>query len=95
MIVRAEPAVTEEAKWRKASNPDGVPAFSHNGLICTVETYKDKIKVTFHKGRSLDDPTGLFLPATGVRRAIDIFESDSIDENAFMALVRQAAALGK
>ena len=95
LIERAEPAVVEEAKWRKASNPDGVPAFSHNGLICTVETYKDKVKVTFHKGSSLEDPHGLFEPAPGVRRAIDLFEQDELNEEAFVALIHAAAALNK
>ena len=96
LINRAEPDVVEEAKWRKASNPDGVPTFSLDGLICTVETYKDKVKVTFHKGASLDDPDGLFdSAATGVRRVIDLYEGDDLAADAFMALIRQAAAVNR
>ncbi|MCE5290938.1 MAG: DUF1801 domain-containing protein [Nocardiaceae bacterium] len=95
LINRAAPGVDEEAKWKKASNPDGVPAFSLGGLICTIETYKDKVKVTFFKGGSLEDPAGLFLPADGVRRAIDIYERDELNEDAFMALVRDAVALNQ
>ena len=93
LITRADPEIIEEAKWRKASNPDGVPAFSLGGLICTVETYKDKVKVTFHKGASLDDPDGLFDPnSTGVRRALDLYEGDGLNEDAFVALIQQAVA---
>ena len=94
LILEAEPEVVEEAKWRKASNPDGVPTFSCSGLICTVETYKDKVKVTFAKGASLDDPTGTFNASldAGTRRAVDIFEGDALDEDAFVALVRAAVA---
>jgi hypothetical protein len=92
LINRAAPGVAEEAKWKKASNPAGVPGFSLGGLICTVETYKDKVKVTFFKGGSLDDSAGLFLPADGVRRAIDIYEQDELNDDAFMALVRDAVA---
>ncbi|CAM3774204.1 DUF1801 domain-containing protein [Smaragdicoccus niigatensis] len=95
LINRAAPGVTEEAKWKKASNPDGVPAFSLGGLICTIETYKDKVKVTFFKGGSLEDPSGLFLPSDGVRRAMDVYEQDELNEDAFMALVRVAAALNQ
>ena len=88
----ADPAMQEEAKWRKASNPDGVPTFSSAGLICTVETYKDKVKVTFAKGASRDDPAGLFNASLegNTRRAIDIREGDAIDETAFKALIREA-----
>lgn len=94
LVVEAEPDVVEEAKWRKASNPDGVPTFSCDGLICTVETYKDKVKVTFAKGASLDDPTGLFNASldAGTRRAIDVQESDVLDERAFVALIQDAVA---
>ena len=95
LINRAEPAIEEEAKWRKASNPDGVPAFSLDGLICTVETYKDKVKVTFHKGASLADPAGLFEPASGVRRVIDLHEGDAVDADAFTALIREAVAVNR
>ena len=94
LILAAEPAVDEEAKWRKASNPDGVPTFSCDGLVCTVETYKDKVKVTFAKGASLDDPAGLFNASldAGTRRAIDLHETDGLDEAAFTELVRAAVA---
>ncbi|GAA4100749.1 DUF1801 domain-containing protein [Nocardioides kongjuensis] len=97
LIVAAEPAVVEEAKWRKASNPDGVPTFSADGLICTVETYKDKVKTTFAKGASLEDPTGIFNASldAGTRRAVDVFEGEVIDEDAFIALVREAVALNR
>ena len=82
LVVEAEPGVTEEAKWRKASNPDGVPTFSLDGLICTVETYRDKVKVTFARGASLDDPAGLFNASldAGTRRAIDVSASDDLDD---------------
>lgn len=95
LVVKAEPDVAEEAKWRKASNPDGVPTFSCSGLICTVETYKDKVKITFAKGASLADPDGLFNASldAGVRRAIDIHSRDELDEDAFVGLVREAVAL--
>ena len=93
LINKAEPDVVEEAKWRKASNPDGVPTFSRDGLICTLETYRDKVKVTFAQGASLDDPSGLFNASLdgATRRAIDVFEGESLDEDAFVALVREAA----
>jgi hypothetical protein len=95
LILRADPGVVEEVKWRKPSNPRGVPVWSHDGIICTGETYKDKVKLTFQKGASLDDPAGLFNASLGgnARRAIDLFEGDEIDEAAFTALVRDAAAL--
>jgi hypothetical protein len=94
VILLAEPEMVEEAKWRKASNPDGVPAFSCAGLLCTVETYKDKVKLTFAKGASLDDPSGLFNASldAGTRRAIDLHEGDVLDEDAFVELVREAVA---
>ncbi|MGY2873497.1 hypothetical protein ACVW00_000687 [Marmoricola sp. URHA0025 HA25] len=95
LISRAEPEVVEEAKWRKASNPDGVPTFSSSGgLICTVEAYKDKVKLTFARGASLADPDRLFNASldAGTRRAIDLFEGDELDEDAFVALVREAVA---
>ncbi len=97
LIEKAEPAVVEEAKWRKASNPDGVPTFSSSGLICTVETYKDKVKVTFAKGASLADADGLFNASldAGTRRAIDIHEDETLDEDAFVALVREAVTLNQ
>jgi len=94
LLLKAEPDLIEEAKWRKASNPDGVPTFSCDGIVCTVETYRDKVKLTFAKGASLDDPSGLFNASleAGTRRAIDLRESDVLDENAFVALVREAIA---
>ena len=97
LIHEAAPGVTEEVKWVKASNPDGVPTFSLSGLICTVETYKDKVKVTFAKGASLEDPAGLFNASldAGTRRAIDVLETDTVDTRAFVALVREAVALNR
>jgi hypothetical protein len=94
LIQVAVPDIVEEAKWRKASNPDGVPTFSRDGLVCTVETYKDKVKLTFAKGASLDDPTGLFNASldAGTRRAIDLHEDEVLDEDAFVELVREAVA---
>jgi hypothetical protein len=95
LIREADPAVVEELKWRKPSNPSGVPVWSHGGMICTGETYKDKIKLTFAKGASLPDPARLFNSSLegGTRRAIDIREGEKVDEEAFKALVRAAVAL--
>ena len=92
LIRQADPQVIEEVKWRKASNPLGVPTWSHDGIICTGETYKDKIKLTFAKGASIDDPAGLFNSSLdgGTRRAIDIREGETIDEAALTALIRRA-----
>jgi hypothetical protein len=97
LIMSAEPEMVEEAKWRKASNPDGVPTFSCDGLVCTVETYKDKVKLTFAKGASLDDPAGVFNASmdAGTRRAIDLGEGDELDRDAFVALVREAVELNR
>lgn len=97
LIVRAEPGVAEEAKWKKASNPDGVPTFSCDGLICTVETYRDKVKVTFAKGASLEDPTGMFNASldAGTRRALDLHAPDELDDEAFVALIREAVVLNR
>lgn len=96
LILAAEPAAEEEAKWRKASNPDGVPTFSCSGLVCTVETYKDKVKVTFAKGAALPDPTGMFIPVEGgTRRAVDFFGPDDLDDAAFSAIVKAAVALNR
>jgi hypothetical protein len=94
-IRAADPGVTEEIKWRKPSNPSGVPTWSHGGVICTGETYKGKVKLTFAKGASLPDPKKLFNASLdgGTRRAIDIHEGDSIDERALTELVRAAVAL--
>lgn len=95
LIERAVPGVVEEVKWRKPSSPDGVPVWSCDGIICTGETYKDKVKLTFARGASLDDPAGLFNSSLegNVRRAIDLREDDELDEGAFAALVRGAADL--
>lgn len=95
LIKQADPGVTEEIKWRKPSNPAGVPVWSHGGILCTGETYKDKVKLTFAKGAALDDPAGLFNASlTGnARRAIDIHEGDKIKATAFKALIRAAVAL--
>jgi hypothetical protein len=97
LIVQAAPDVVEEAKWRKASNPDGVPTFSLSGLICTVETYKDKVKVTFAKGASLPDPDTLFNSSLdgATRRAYDLFGADDLAEDAFAELVREAVAINQ
>ena len=96
LIKQADPDVVEEGKWRKPSNSmRGVPVWSHAGMICTGETYKNVVKMTFAKGASLEDPTGLFNSGLegNVRRAIDFHESDKIDEKAFKALIRAAVAL--
>ena len=95
IIERADPDIVEETKWRKPSNPAGVPVWSRSGMICTGETYKDKVKLTFARGAALADPSGLFNASldAGTRRAIDIFEGDEIDEAALQALVRAAVAL--
>ena len=95
LIKQADPDVVEEVKWRKPSNPGGVPTWSHDGIICTGETYKDRVKLTFAKGASLKDPSGLFNSSLegNTRRAIDFHEGDEIDEKAFTALIRAAVAL--
>ncbi|MDX6276757.1 MAG: hypothetical protein QOJ72_885 [Nocardioidaceae bacterium] len=97
LILGAEPGIDEEAKWRKASNPDGVPTFSSSGIICTLEVYKDKVKLTFAKGASLADPAGLFNSSLdgATRRAIDLFSADDLNEGAFVELVREAAAFNR
>ena len=95
VIKEADPDVAEEVKWRKPSNPMGVPVWSHDGIICTGETYKDKVKLTFARGASLEDPSHLFNSSLegNARRAIDIREGDTIDEEALKALIRAAMAL--
>jgi hypothetical protein len=95
LIKQADPEVVEEAKWRKLSNPAGVPVWSHAGIICTGETYKSAVKMTFAKGVSLEDPSGLFNSSLegNSRRAIDFHEGDKIDEEALKALIRAAVAL--
>ncbi len=94
LIHEADPEVIEEVKWRKPSNPAGVPVWSHGGILCTGETYKDKVKLTFAKGAALPDPSGLFNASLdgNARRAIDITRNDRLDEEAFNALIRAAVA---
>ena len=94
LIKEADPDVVEEWKWAKATSP-GTPVWSHNGGICTGETYKSVVKLTFFKGAALNDPSGLFNSSLGgkVRRAIDIKENEEIDEVALKNLVREAVAL--
>jgi hypothetical protein len=96
LIKQADPQVVEEWKWRKATNP-GVPVWSHEGGICTGETYKSVVKLTFFKGASLDDPSGLFNSSLegNTRRAIDLHEGDEIDEKAFVTLIRAAVSLNE
>jgi hypothetical protein len=95
LIEAADPEAVEEVKWRKPSNPAGVPVWSHDGIICTGETYKAVVKMTFAKGASLKDPAGLFNSSLegNTRRAIDIHEGDKINEKALKALIRAAVAL--
>jgi hypothetical protein len=94
LIREADPEVVETVKWRKPSNPSGVPVWEHDGMLCTGETYRDKVKLTFARGASLADPAGLFNASldAGTRRAIDLREGDEIDETAFKALIREAVA---
>jgi hypothetical protein len=96
LIKQADPEVVEEFKWKKASTP-GVPVWSHGGMICTGETYKAVVKLTFAKGASLEDPSGLFNSSLegNVRRAIDIREGEAIDEDAFRELIREAVSLNQ
>ncbi len=96
LIKQADPEVVEEWKWKKATNP-GVPVWSHHGIICTGETYKSVVKLTFFKGASLEDPSGLFNSSLegNTRRAIDVHEGDEIDEKAFVALIRAAVSLNE
>jgi hypothetical protein len=95
LIRDAVPEVVEEVKWRKPTNPAGVPVWSHAGIICTGEVYKAYVKLTFDKGASLEDPAGVFNASLegNARRAIDIREGETVDAAAFTALVREAAAL--
>jgi hypothetical protein len=94
IIKEADPDVVEEWKWVKPTNP-GVPVWSHDGIICTGETYKNAVKMTFAKGASLEDPSGLFNASLegNTRRAIDLHEGDKIDARALKALIRAAVAL--
>jgi hypothetical protein len=95
LIREADPDVIEEVKWRKPSNPSGVPTWSHGGMICTGEIYRDKVKLTFARGAALADPSRLFNASLtgGTRRAIDVREGETIDSGAFKALVREAVAV--
>jgi hypothetical protein len=96
LIKEADPEIVEEVKWRKPSNAMlGVPVWSHAGIVCTGETYKNAVKLTFANGASLEDPSRLFNSSLegNVRRAIDIHEGDKIDEKALKALIRAAVAL--
>ena len=94
LIREADPAIEETVKWRKPTNPAGVPTWEREGVLCTGETYKDKVKLTFAKGAAIDDPAALFNSSLdgNVRRAIDLFEGDMVDAAAFKALVRGAVA---
>ena len=96
LILEADPEMTEERKWKKPSNDmAGVPVWSHNGIVCTGETYKKAVKLTFARGASLPDPKGLFNSSLegNTRRAIDIHEGEQVDARAFKALVKAAVAL--
>lgn len=98
LIREAAPEVVEEVKWRKPSNSMlGVPVWSHDGIICTGEVYNDKVKLTFAKGASLKDPSGLFNSSLkgNTRRAIDVHQGDQVDEEALKALVRAAVAMNE
>jgi hypothetical protein len=98
LIKEADPEMIEERKWRKPSNAmAGVPVWSHNGIVCTGETYKNAVKMTFANGASLKDPSGLFNSSLegNVRRAIDFHEGDKLDEKALKALIRSAVAFNK
>ena len=97
LIREADPDVVEAVKWRKPSNPSGVPVWEHAGIVCTGETHKDKVKLTFARGAALDDPSHLFNAGLegNTRRAIDLYEGDSVDGQAFRALIRAAVALNE
>lgn len=97
LIRLADPEVVEEVKWKKPSNPSGVPVWSHDGIICTGETYKDKVKFTFAKGAALEDAAGVFNAslAGNARRAIDLREGEKVAPGAFKALIRAAVALNR
>lgn len=95
LILDADPEMTEERKWIKPTNPSGVPVWSHAGIVCTGETYKNVVKLTFFKGAQLKDPKKLFNASLegNARRAIDFHEGDPVDEAAFAALICEAVAL--
>jgi hypothetical protein len=94
LILEADSEMVEERKWRKAANPDGVPVWSHGGIVCTGETYKNVVKLTFARGASLPDPAGLFTSSLegASRRAIDIHEGETVNARAFKALIKAAVA---
>jgi hypothetical protein len=94
MILDADPGMTEERKWIKPTNPAGVPVWSHNGIVCTGETYTKVVKLTFARGADLPDPSGLFNASLegNTRRAIDLHEGEAVDARAFKALVKAAVA---
>jgi hypothetical protein len=95
LIREADPDMVEEQKWRKPSNAmEGVPVWSHNGIVCTGETYQKVVKLTFARGASIPDPSGLFNASLegGTRRAIDIHQGEEVDADAFKALVKAAVA---
>ena len=95
LILQADPEMVETVKWVKPTNPSGVPVWEHDGIVCTGETYRDKVKLTFAKGAALDDPSNLFNASLegNARRALDLFEGGTVDEDAFRALIRAAVAL--
>lgn len=95
LIIEADPDVVETLKWSKPSNPSGVPVWEHAGIICTGESYKDKVKLTFARGAALEDPSRLFNSSLegSTRRAIDIREGETIDAEAMKELIRAAVAL--
>jgi hypothetical protein len=95
LIAQTDPEIVEEIKWRKPSNPAGVPVWSRGGIVCTGETYKNAVKMTFAKGAALDDPAKLFNSSLdgNTRRAIDFHEGDKINAKALTALIRAAVAL--
>lgn len=97
LIVGSDPAIVETVKWKKPSNPAGVPVWECEGILCTGETYKDKVKLTFPKGAQLPDPKGLFNASLegNARRAIDLFEGSQLDTAAFQELVRAAITLNR
>ncbi|MBV8889662.1 MAG: DUF1801 domain-containing protein [Alphaproteobacteria bacterium] len=95
LIKEADPQITEELKWKKPTNPRGVPVWSDGGIVCTGETYKTHVKITFAKGASLDDPDGIFNSSLegNTRRAIDLHQGDQINEPAFKDMIRAAVKL--
>jgi len=96
LIREADPDMVETVKWRKPSNPDGVPVWEHHGIVCTGERYKDKVKLTFAHGAKIDDPAGLLDPGNGkTRAALDLREGEMPDAAAFKALVKAAVAFNR